>query len=102
MSLTINRGGGTRTQTVRPPREGCGCKPTAGGQCCTTRSCGCRKENKGCDANCGCGGVRGMAPMCDCGEPKKLCTVRGDGDNQGRVFWGCPKPQGQRCEGVFR
>ena len=99
---TASRGGGTRTQTARPPREGCGCKPSSSGQCCTSRACGCRKDSKGCEAGCACGGVKGVAPVCDCDEPKKLLYIAGEGDNKGRPFWGCPKPQDQRCENAFR
>ena len=100
MSATAARGGGTRTQTVRPKKDGCGCKPNAAGQCCATKSCGCAKENKGCGPDCGCGGTRGAAPMCDCNLPRKLCTVTNGGDNQGRKFWGCPQPQANRCEDI--
>lgn len=37
-------------------------------------------------------------PECKCGEPAKLCTVKKEGPNQGKQFWGCAKPQTQSCK----
>ncbi|XP_063995529.1 DNA topoisomerase 3-alpha [Diachasmimorpha longicaudata] len=37
------------------------------------------------------------APQCQCGEPARKLTVRKEGPNQGRQFWGCPKGMGSTC-----
>ncbi|KAL4442762.1 hypothetical protein ABPG77_006756 [Micractinium sp. CCAP 211/92] len=38
-------------------------------------------------------------PKCRCGEPAELRTVRKEGPNQGRHFWGCPRfPDAAACK----
>lgn len=46
------------------------------------------------------GGLRLAAPSCRCGATAKLQRVRKAGGNHGRLFWSCPKRQGQGC-GIF-
>ncbi|KAK9765124.1 DNA topoisomerase, variant 3 [Basidiobolus ranarum] len=37
-------------------------------------------------------------PKCSCGDHSALRTVRKEGPNTGRQFYGCSKPQGQGCD----
>ena len=46
------------------------------------------------------GGLRLAAPACRCSAKAKLQRVRKAGANHGRLFWSCPKRQGQGC-GAF-
>jgi hypothetical protein len=46
------------------------------------------------------GGLRLAAPTCRCRLTAKLQRVRKAGVNHGRLFWSCPKRQGQSC-GAF-
>eukprot|EP00403_Amphidinium_massartii_P008089 CAMPEP_0178419438 /NCGR_PEP_ID=MMETSP0689_2-20121128/25610_1 /TAXON_ID=160604 /ORGANISM="Amphidinium massartii, Strain CS-259" /LENGTH=528 /DNA_ID=CAMNT_0020040875 /DNA_START=27 /DNA_END=1613 /DNA_ORIENTATION=+ len=36
-------------------------------------------------------------PLCQCGVPSVQLTVRKEGPNTGRIFFKCPKPQGEQC-----
>ena len=92
MSATRVQGGGTRTVTARPPREGCSCKPDlASGRCCASMRCSCHKNGQGCSESCACAGRPGEAPLCNCAEPKRgiSLAVKKEGDNQGRRFFKC-------------
>ncbi|RLN98490.1 hypothetical protein BBJ28_00022903 [Nothophytophthora sp. Chile5] len=42
-------------------------------------------------------GAAGEMPTCECGQPAVLLTCR-NGDNQGRTFYKCAKPQGSQCK----
>jgi len=37
-------------------------------------------------------------PVCICGEPALQLAVRKEGQNQGRLFYKCAKPQGEGCD----
>jgi hypothetical protein len=41
------------------------------------------------------------SPKCKCGANKAKRTVKKEGQNKGRLFWTCPKPQGEQCEATF-
>ena len=100
MATRAGGGSGARTQTVRAPREGCGCKPNSDGLCCATGRCPCRQKNAKCGPECSCGGMSGeRAPMCTGhGAPAERQTVKKEGPNKGRQFFACPRKRDERCD----
>lgn len=44
------------------------------------------------------GGSDGDAPECTCGEPARKLTVRKEGPNKGKSFYGCPQGPGSTCK----
>lgn len=36
--------------------------------------------------------------LCDCGEEPVRLTVKKDTPNKGRIFYKCPKPEGEQCK----